>query len=61
MGIEIGGVLGLLLLVANVWALLSVVQSDASTGRKVLWIVIILLLPLLGFVGWLIFGPRKRS
>ena len=58
MGIEVGGLLGLLLLIANVWAIVKTVQSRASTGAKVLWIVLILLLPLLGFLIWLLFGPK---
>lgn len=61
MGIEVGGLFGLIVLVLNIWALLNVVQSGASTGSKVLWIVVILILPLLGFLGWLIFGPRKAG
>ena len=60
MSIEIGGFFGLILLVADIWAIVNVVQSRASTGAKVLWIVLILLLPLLGLILWLIFGPRSR-
>lgn len=58
MGIEVGGLFGLLLLIANIWAIVKTVQSGASTGAKVLWIVLILLLPLLGFIIWLLFGPK---
>jgi hypothetical protein len=58
MGIEVGGLFGLLLLIANVWAIVKTVQSGASTGAKVIWIVLILLLPLLGLIVWLIFGPK---
>ncbi|GAB4225204.1 MAG: PLDc N-terminal domain-containing protein [Kiloniellaceae bacterium] len=58
MGIEIGGIFGLLLLVADVWAIVKTVQSGASTGAKVFWIVLILLLPLLGLLIWLLFGPK---
>jgi hypothetical protein len=61
MGIEVGGLFGLIVLVLNIWALLNVVQSGASTGGKVVWILAILILPLLGFLGWLIFGPRKAG
>lgn len=53
-----GGVIGFLVLVADIWAIVSVVQSGASTGGKVLWIVLILLLPVLGFLIWLFAGPR---
>ena len=58
MGIEVGGLFGLLLLIADIWAIVKTVQSGASTGAKVLWIVVILLLPLLGLILWLIFGPK---
>ena len=60
MSIEVGGFFGLILLIADIWAIVNVVQSRASTGAKVLWIVLILLLPLLGLILWLIFGPRSR-
>ena len=58
MGIEVGGLLGLLLLIADIWAIVKTVQSGASTGAKVFWIVLILVLPLLGLILWLIFGPK---
>ncbi len=58
MGIELGGLLGLLILIADVWAIVKTVQSGASTGAKVFWIVLILLLPVLGLIIWLLAGPR---
>lgn len=58
MGIEVGGIFGFLLLVANIWAIVKTVQSGASTGGKVFWIVLILILPLLGFIIWLLAGPK---
>lgn len=58
MGIEIGGIFGLLILVADIWAIVNVFQSAASTGKKVLWILLILLLPVVGLILWLLMGPR---
>ena len=58
MEIQISGIFGFLLLVADIWAIVQTVQSTAGTGAKVAWIVLILLLPLVGFVIWLIAGPR---
>lgn len=58
MGIEVGGLLGLLILIADVWAIVKTVQSGASTGAKVFWVVLILILPILGLLIWLFFGPR---
>jgi hypothetical protein len=58
MGIEVGGLFGVLLLIADVWAIVKTVQSGASTGAKAFWVVLIIILPLLGFILWLIFGPK---
>ena len=62
MGIEVAGLGGFILLVLNIWAFVSIVGSAASTGAKVLWCLLVLILPLLGFIIWLLAGPRaKRS
>ena len=50
--------LGLLVLIADVWAIVNVVQSAADTGKKVLWVVLVLVLPVLGVILWLFLGPR---
>jgi hypothetical protein len=55
------GLLGLLVLVADVWAILNIFQSGESTGTKVLWIVIVLVLPVLGFVIWYFAGPKTSG
>src|SRR5690606_8557648 len=59
MGIEVGGILGLIILVLDVWAIVKIIGSGAGTGTKVLWIVIILLLPLLGLILWFLLGPKS--
>ena len=53
------GIGGLIVLALDIWAIISVVGSSASTGRKVLWILLVLILPIVGFVIWLIIGPRS--
>ncbi len=58
MGIEVGGILGLIVLVLDIWAIVKTVQSGASTGAKVLWILVILIFPVVGFLAWLLFGPK---
>ena len=58
MGIEVGGLFGLIILALDIWAIVKVLQSTASTGAKVLWILLILILPVLGFIIWLLAGPR---
>ena len=60
MRIEIGGIFGLLLLIADVWAVVNIFQSRASTGAKVFWVVFILILPIFGLLAWLCAGPREK-
>lgn len=58
MGIEITGLFGLLLLIFNIWAIVKIVQSRAETGKKVLWIVLILIFPVIGLILWWFLGPK---
>lgn len=58
MGLEVGGLVGLLVLIANVWAILNIVASPASLGGKLVWILVLLLLPVVGLLIWLVAGPR---
>lgn len=55
------GFWGIILLVLDIWAILNVVQSRVSNLKKAIWIVLILVLPLLGFILWLLLGPRSRQ
>ena len=58
---EVGGILGVLVLFADVWAILNIFQSASSTGSKALWIVLVLVLPLLGVIIWYFAGPREST
>jgi hypothetical protein len=49
---------GLLVLIADVWAIVNIFQSAADTTRKVVWTVVVILLPVLGFILWFFLGPR---
>ncbi|WP_373489481.1 PLD nuclease N-terminal domain-containing protein [Blastomonas sp.] len=55
------GLLGLIILIADIYAIYQVFTSSASTGSKVLWTLGILIFPVVGFIVWLIAGPRGSS
>ncbi len=59
MGVEVSGILGLIVLILDVFAIVKVTQSSVTTDSKVLWIVIILLLPVLGLILWFLMGPKS--
>ncbi len=55
------GLFGLLVLIADVWAIINVVQSSETTGTKALWVALVLVLPLLGLIIWYFAGPKSAS
>ncbi len=61
MGIEVTGIFGLIILALDIWAIINNVGSSASTGRKVLWSLLVLVLPVVGLIIWLLMGPRSSA
>jgi hypothetical protein len=55
------GLFGLLILIGDVWAIINIIQSSVSNGKKLLWTVVVLLLPLLGLILWFFLGPKARG
>ncbi|MGO4002557.1 MULTISPECIES: PLDc N-terminal domain-containing protein [Pseudomonas] len=58
MGSTFNGLIGLIILALDIWAIINVLKSSASTGMKIVWTLLILLLPVLGLIIWAIAGPR---
>ena len=58
MGLEVGGLLGLIWLIIVIWAIIKVAKSSAGGLAKVLWIMVLLLFPLLGLIIWFLLGPK---
>ena len=54
---EVTGILGILVLIADIYAILKIAKSSVSDGKKALWIVIVLVLPVLGVIIWYLAGP----
>lgn len=52
------GLLGLIVLALDIYAIVQIVSSGASTGAKVGWSLLVLLLPVIGLLIWLFAGPR---
>jgi phospholipase D-like protein len=52
------GLWGLLILAGDIWAIINIFQSAASNEKKLLWILVVILLPLLGLILWYFLGPR---
>ncbi len=53
------GLIGLLVLVADIYAVLKIAQSAASDGKKALWIAIVIVFPIGGVIIWYLLGPGR--
>lgn len=60
MSINVNGIGGFIILALDIWAIISIIGSNETTGKKVIWTLAVLLLPILGFIAWLLFGPRSK-
>lgn len=58
---EYAGIGGVLILALNIWAIISIFSSGATTGAKVIWTLLVLVLPVIGFVIWFFAGPRSSK
>lgn len=52
------GILGLLILIADIYAIYQILTSRASGLGKILWTLGVIIFPIVGFIVWLIAGPR---
>ena len=53
------GLIGVLVLAGDIWAILNIFQSSASSEKKLMWIIVVVLLPVLGLLLWYFLGPRN--
>jgi len=58
MNAQYTGLLGLIHLALVIWAAVSIFDSRATTGAKVLWILLVLVFPVVGLIIWFVAGPR---
>jgi len=49
---------GVLILAGDIWAIINIFQSAASNEKKLLWTLVVVLLPVLGLILWYFLGPR---
>jgi succinate dehydrogenase/fumarate reductase cytochrome b subunit len=50
---------GILVLAADIWAIINIFQSGASNGKKLIWTLVVVVLPVIGVILWFFLGPRS--
>jgi hypothetical protein len=58
LGYDLVGIITLILLI---WGLVGVVQSSASPIEKLIWVLILIALPIIGFILWYFIGPGTKQ
>ncbi len=53
--------IGLITLLLVIWAIVGTLQSGAEPVTKLLWVLIVLVLPIVGFVLWYLIGPGAKG
>lgn len=54
-----GWLFSVIIFVLDVWAIAQIINTNTSTKAKVLWILLILVLPVIGFIIWYFAGPKS--
>ena len=57
---EFSGIFSLIILVADVYAIIMIMQSMAKSVQKLIWVLVVLFLPLIGLIVWYLAGPGKK-
>jgi len=58
MNIGYHGLWGVLILAGDIWAIINILQSSSSNEKKLIWTIVVVLLPVLGLILWYFLGPR---
>ena len=53
------GLVGLIVLVLDIIAIIDAVKSSMDKGKKALWIILILILPIVGLILYYLVGKKK--
>lgn len=53
--------LGLVVLVLDIIAIVSILKSAADTGTKILWCLLVIFLPVIGMVLYFLMGPGRKA
>ena len=54
------GLLGILIFIADIWALMNIFQSPAPRLEKLIWTVLVMF-PAFGVALWYLAGPRRTA
>ena len=54
-----GALISIVILVLDIVAIVDIVKSAAESGKKILWVLLVVLLPVIGMVLYFVIGKKK--
>ena len=57
---DLTGIGGLIILIADIYAIVMILQSSADSSEKLIWSLVVLFLPVIGLIIWYFAGPGKK-
>ena len=57
---DLTGIGGLIILIADIYAIVMILQSSAKSIEKLIWSLVVFLLPLIGLIVSYFAGPGKK-
>ena len=55
-----GWLFSVIIFVLDVWAIAQIINTNTSTKAKLLWILLIIVLPVIGLIIWYFAGPKSN-
>jgi len=56
--VKSSGIVGVIILVLDIIAIIDIVKSGMDTVKKLVWILVVLLLPVIGMILWFLIGKK---
>jgi hypothetical protein len=57
---DLTGIGGLIILIADIYAIVMILQSSSDSSEKLIWSLVVLILPVIGLIIWYFAGPGKK-
>lgn len=52
-------IFSVIILILDIWAVMNILGSGASVLAKILWTLLVIFAPIVGFLIWYVAGPKK--
>lgn len=53
-------ILGIVIFALDVWAIASIINTNVATSTKIIWILLVAILPVVGLIIWWVAGPKAN-